>query len=67
MSAAQFQALAISTAFCGAAGIAGFIGLHAGLRVRSESRVSSWQDAIALARRERVSLRIGSSGAITTT
>ena len=51
----QFQALAVSTAACGVLGVAGFVALHAGLPVRSESRVASWQDAVALARRERVS------------
>jgi len=55
--AMQFRALAVSTAACGVLGVAGFVALHAGLPVRSESRVSSWQDAVALARRERVSLR----------
>ena len=49
--------LAVSTAVCGVLGVAGFVALHAGLPVRSESRVSSWQDAVALARRERVSPR----------
>ena len=51
----QFQALAVSTVVCGVLGVAGFVALHAGLPVRSESQVSSWQDAVAMARRERVS------------
>ena len=55
MGAMQFRALAISTGACAAVGVAAFAGMRAGLPVRSEARVSSWSQAVDLARQERVS------------